>query len=68
MNARHFERGGGAVVVDQRELGRIPARVEELLGDPPRLEGMSEAMLVLAQPDAADVVADELIALAERRA
>ena len=37
LNARHFEAGGGAVVVDQSELARVPALVEELLGDPARL-------------------------------
>ena len=67
LNARHFERGGGAVVVDQRELARVPALTEELLADPARLERMSEAMRALAQPDAAEVVADELIVLAEKR-
>ena len=67
LNARHFERGGGAIVVDQRELARVPALAEELLDDPARLERMGEAMRALAQPDAADVVADELIALAEGR-
>ena len=65
LNARHFEAGGGAVVVDQSELARVPELAEELLGDAERLARMSEAMRALARPDAADVVADELIALAE---
>jgi UDP-N-acetylglucosamine--N-acetylmuramyl-(pentapeptide) pyrophosphoryl-undecaprenol N-acetylglucosamine transferase len=65
LNARHFEAGGGAIVVDQSELGRIPALVDDLLADPKRLSEMSEAMRVLAKPDAADVIADELVALAE---
>lgn len=65
-NARHFEAGGGAVVVDQSELAHVPALAEELLGDGVRLERMSEAMRTLARPDAADVIADELVALAER--
>ena len=65
LNARHFEAGGGAVVVDQSELARVPALVDELLGDPHRLAEMSDAMLALARPDAADVIADELVALAE---
>ena len=30
LNARHFERGGGAVVVPEAELHRVPALVEEL--------------------------------------
>ena len=67
-NARHFERGGGAVVVDQRDLPRVPALAEQLLGDSPRLARMSAAMHALARPDAAAVVADELVALAEAHA
>ena len=66
-NAHHFARGGGAIVVEQSELERIPALAEELLADPARLTRMREAMLALAEPDAAEVVADELIALAEAR-
>ncbi len=67
LNARHFEAGGGAVVVDQSQLGRVPALVEELLDDGVRLARMSEAMRALAKPDAADVIAEELLALAESR-
>ena len=59
--------GGGVVVVDQRELARVPALAEELLADPARLARMSEAMRALARPDAAAEVADELVALAEAR-
>jgi UDP-N-acetylglucosamine--N-acetylmuramyl-(pentapeptide) pyrophosphoryl-undecaprenol N-acetylglucosamine transferase len=65
LNARHFEAGGGAIVVDQRELARVPALAEELLADPDRLARMSEAMRALARPDAADVIADELVELAK---
>jgi UDP-N-acetylglucosamine--N-acetylmuramyl-(pentapeptide) pyrophosphoryl-undecaprenol N-acetylglucosamine transferase len=65
LNARHFEAGGGAVVVDQTELARAPGLAEELLADHGRLSRMSAAMRELAKPDAAEVVADELIALAE---
>ena len=66
LNARHFERGGGAIVVDQTDLERVPGLVDELLSDPARLSGMREAMLALARPEAAAVVADELVALAGR--
>jgi UDP-N-acetylglucosamine--N-acetylmuramyl-(pentapeptide) pyrophosphoryl-undecaprenol N-acetylglucosamine transferase len=66
LNARHFERGGGAVVVPEPELDRVPALVEELLADRPRLESMRAAMLAMARPDAADEIAEELIALARR--
>jgi UDP-N-acetylglucosamine--N-acetylmuramyl-(pentapeptide) pyrophosphoryl-undecaprenol N-acetylglucosamine transferase len=67
LNARHFERGGGAVVVDQSELVRVPALVEELLADPERLARMCAGMRALARPDAADEIADELVRLAETR-
>ena len=66
-NARYFERGGGAIVVDQSELERVPALARGLLADPARLARMSDAMRSLARPDAAGVVADELIALAGER-
>jgi UDP-N-acetylglucosamine--N-acetylmuramyl-(pentapeptide) pyrophosphoryl-undecaprenol N-acetylglucosamine transferase len=62
-NARYFERGGGAVVVPEAELD-LGRQVQELLGEPERLAAMGSAMLALAKPDAADVVAEELIALA----
>jgi UDP-N-acetylglucosamine--N-acetylmuramyl-(pentapeptide) pyrophosphoryl-undecaprenol N-acetylglucosamine transferase len=67
LNARHFADGGGAIVVDQSDLGTVPALVEELLGDEARLERMSEAMKGLARPDAAGVVAEELLALVGAR-
>jgi UDP-N-acetylglucosamine--N-acetylmuramyl-(pentapeptide) pyrophosphoryl-undecaprenol N-acetylglucosamine transferase len=66
LNARHFERGGGAVVVPERELDRVPALVDELLADRPRLERMRAAMLSMARPEAANEIAEELIALARR--
>jgi UDP-N-acetylglucosamine--N-acetylmuramyl-(pentapeptide) pyrophosphoryl-undecaprenol N-acetylglucosamine transferase len=64
LNAVHFEQGGGAVVVRQEELDRVPALVDELLDDPERLRRMSEAMRALARPDAAEQIADELVRLA----
>ena len=67
LNAQYFERGGGAIVVRQEELGRIRAIVEELLGDPDRLRRMGEAMGRLAKPDAAAVIADGLVELAASR-
>jgi len=64
LNARHFEQGGGALVVPDPEVDRVPALVDELLAAPERLTAMRGAMLALSRPDAADVVADELVALA----
>jgi UDP-N-acetylglucosamine--N-acetylmuramyl-(pentapeptide) pyrophosphoryl-undecaprenol N-acetylglucosamine transferase len=63
-NARHFEQGGGAVVVPEPRIARVPELVRSLLDDPVRLRTMGEAMLRLARPDAADRIAEELIALA----
>jgi UDP-N-acetylglucosamine--N-acetylmuramyl-(pentapeptide) pyrophosphoryl-undecaprenol N-acetylglucosamine transferase len=62
-NARYFERGGGAIVVRESEVGRAPELIRSLLDDPRRLADMSAAMLRLARPDAADEIAEELIAL-----
>lgn len=64
LNARHFEQGGGAIVVPDADVDRVPAIVDELLADPERLAAMREAMLALARPNAADMIADELVALA----
>jgi UDP-N-acetylglucosamine--N-acetylmuramyl-(pentapeptide) pyrophosphoryl-undecaprenol N-acetylglucosamine transferase len=62
-NARYFARGGGAVVVREEELD-LGAQVAALLADPAKLAELGEAMKRLARPDAAEVVAEELIALA----
>jgi UDP-N-acetylglucosamine--N-acetylmuramyl-(pentapeptide) pyrophosphoryl-undecaprenol N-acetylglucosamine transferase len=62
-NARYFEQGGGAVVVPEAQLD-LRRQVDELLADQERLLRMGEAMAALALPDAADVVARELIELA----
>ncbi|MGZ4309971.1 MAG: UDP-N-acetylglucosamine--N-acetylmuramyl-(pentapeptide) pyrophosphoryl-undecaprenol N-acetylglucosamine transferase [Gaiellaceae bacterium] len=63
-NARYFQAAGGAILVPETELGRVPELVRSLLDDPRRLEQMSAAMLQAARPDAADEIAEELIALA----
>jgi UDP-N-acetylglucosamine--N-acetylmuramyl-(pentapeptide) pyrophosphoryl-undecaprenol N-acetylglucosamine transferase len=65
MNARYFETAGGAVVVAERELVRVPEVVRELLADGGRLVAMGAAMRGAARPDAADEIAEELIALAQ---
>ena len=65
-NARYFERAGGVEVVPESELERAPALVRSLLADPDRLAAMAAAMRRLAKPAAADEIAEELIALAQR--
>lgn len=64
LNARHFARGGGAILVPEGELPAVPTLLRSLLEDEARLEEMRAAMLRLARPDAADEIAEELIALA----
>ncbi|MFL6012808.1 MAG: UDP-N-acetylglucosamine--N-acetylmuramyl-(pentapeptide) pyrophosphoryl-undecaprenol N-acetylglucosamine transferase [Gaiellaceae bacterium] len=64
LNARYFERGGGAICVREAELGTVPEIARSLLDDRARLVRMSERMRALAKPDAARVIAEELIELA----
>ena len=68
-NARWMERAGAAVVVPNRELtaARLGAEVGALLGDPSRLQAMATASAALARPDAAQAVADEVLAAAGAR-
>jgi UDP-N-acetylglucosamine--N-acetylmuramyl-(pentapeptide) pyrophosphoryl-undecaprenol N-acetylglucosamine transferase len=64
-NARYFDRDQGVLIVpdDQAETV-VPELVESLLAEPERLTAMGKAMRALAKPDAADIIAEELIALA----
>jgi UDP-N-acetylglucosamine--N-acetylmuramyl-(pentapeptide) pyrophosphoryl-undecaprenol N-acetylglucosamine transferase len=66
INAQHFVTAGGAIMVRELDLDDVPELVRSLLGDDERLARMSEAMLRAARPDAADEIADELIAMARR--
>jgi len=64
LNAQHFVRAGGAIMVRELDLDDVPDLVRTLLDDPTRLERMHEAMLRAARPHAADEIADGLIELA----
>ncbi|HET9114716.1 MAG TPA: UDP-N-acetylglucosamine--N-acetylmuramyl-(pentapeptide) pyrophosphoryl-undecaprenol N-acetylglucosamine transferase [Gaiellaceae bacterium] len=66
-NADWFADAGGAAVVPEAEAARAPQVVEELLADPDRLAAMAVAMRAVAKPDAAEEIADELVALAAAR-
>jgi UDP-N-acetylglucosamine--N-acetylmuramyl-(pentapeptide) pyrophosphoryl-undecaprenol N-acetylglucosamine transferase len=63
-NAAWMERAGAAVVIDDGELTgpRLREEVDRLLGDPDLLRSMAAASLGLARPDAAEAIADELLA------
>ena len=60
---------GAAVVVADGELtaARLGREVAALLADPARLASMAAASAALARPDAAQAVADEVLAAAARR-
>jgi UDP-N-acetylglucosamine--N-acetylmuramyl-(pentapeptide) pyrophosphoryl-undecaprenol N-acetylglucosamine transferase len=65
-NARFFERAGGALVVPESELD-LARQVTTLLSDRDELERMAAAMRRLSRPNAADRIAEEVIALASVR-
>jgi len=67
LNAEHFAAGGAAVIVDDGQVARVPQLVDELLADDERRRAMGDAMRAAARPDAAERIADELIALAAAR-
>ncbi len=69
-NARWMERAGAAVVIADADLtaARLGAEVGALLGDRSRLAAMAAASAALARPDAAQAVADEVLAAARERA
>jgi UDP-N-acetylglucosamine--N-acetylmuramyl-(pentapeptide) pyrophosphoryl-undecaprenol N-acetylglucosamine transferase len=65
-NARWMAGAGAAVVVPDAELtaARLGQEVRSLLADPARLAAMAAASAALARPDAAQAVADEILAAA----
>jgi UDP-N-acetylglucosamine--N-acetylmuramyl-(pentapeptide) pyrophosphoryl-undecaprenol N-acetylglucosamine transferase len=65
-NARWMAAAGGAVVIPDRELtaARLREEVGALVGDRSRLAAMAAASAALARPDAAQAVADEVLAAA----
>ena len=62
-NAQYFVRAGGAIMIRELELDQVADRVRSLLDDPARLRSMGRAMLSVARPDAAEEIAEGLIAL-----
>jgi len=65
-NAAWMAEAGAAVVVPDAELtpARLGREVAALLADPVRLASMAAASAALARPDAAQAVADEVLAAA----
>ncbi len=69
-NARLAERAGGALVLPQPALtpSSLAASVRDLLSDPGRLKEMSERARTLAVPDAAERLADLVLAVRDGHA
>ena len=65
-NARWMAEAGAATILPDAEVtpARLRSEVDALLGDPERLAGMAAASRRLARPDAAAVVAREVLAAA----
>ena len=63
-NARWMAQAGAAVVVADAELTpeRLSREVRALLDDRPRLQAMGRASASLARPDAAQRIAEEVLA------
>ncbi len=63
LNARHMERSGAAVVLPDAELdgARLAREVGALLAAPQRMATMAKAARGVARPDAAGLVARELL-------
>ncbi len=68
-NARWMEEAGAAVVIPDAELtsARLAQEVGRLLADPTRRTAMSRASAALARPDAAAVIAREVLSVAGAR-
>jgi UDP-N-acetylglucosamine--N-acetylmuramyl-(pentapeptide) pyrophosphoryl-undecaprenol N-acetylglucosamine transferase len=64
-NARFMEDAGAAVVIPDAELDgpRLAREVGGLLAAPPRMAAMANAAQAVARPDAAEVVASEVLRL-----
>jgi UDP-N-acetylglucosamine--N-acetylmuramyl-(pentapeptide) pyrophosphoryl-undecaprenol N-acetylglucosamine transferase len=65
-NARYMEQAGAAVVLPDPELTgpRLREEVARLLSDPARLGAMGRAAAAVARPNAAQVIAHEVLAAA----
>lgn len=68
-NAEATSRAGAAVTIEQRDLNgeALAAEVSRLIGDRALRARMRASALALARPEAARVIADRIVALAEGR-
>lgn len=65
-NASYLEKVGAAVVLEDAALSeKLLPTLRDLLTNSPRLQAMSAASRSLARPDAAEIIANEIIALTQ---
>jgi UDP-N-acetylglucosamine--N-acetylmuramyl-(pentapeptide) pyrophosphoryl-undecaprenol N-acetylglucosamine transferase len=64
-NAAALEQAGGVVVMEERDIDRVPAAIEQLIGDPAQLQVMATASRAQGRPDAAEVIASALRSAAD---
>ena len=68
VNAEYLQEKGAAMMVRDETLEeRLVPLVDELLGNPQKLDAMRTAMKEIARPNAAENIAAELLALARKR-
>ncbi len=65
FNARELSQAGAAIFFREDDIGavKLSAAIQELLDDPNRISGMAKKARRLGRPDAADIMARELMNL-----
>ena len=64
-NAYQYARAGGCEVIEETNLKPhlVRSAIEKILARPERMEGMKNAALAFARPNAADIIATEILKL-----
>lgn len=65
-NAKSMTDSGAAIRLDEKNLDTLSAEIKKLIFNENRLSEMAGAMKKLAKPDAAKIIANEIITLAEK--
>ena len=64
-NAAELEKAGATVVIPEEEIDRVPAELQQLVHDPARRRRMHRLAIEHGHPDAADIIAAELLEAAD---
>lgn len=65
LNARHMEKGGASVVIEEKELDNIIfSEIIDKILDRDKLDDMSRCTLKLAKPNATQYIVDEIVKMA----